>query len=114
MFQEVTLEELCIFASKDEASVKESVLLDFILAWGKTNSVNPTELAQVLEYVRFSKLTLQEFYEYGNLGEMAPFWNRIEVVESLEQVRKLHEGPVTTRRTSKMFINHYFNFQFFF
>ena len=66
MFQEVTLEELCSFAAEDEASVKESFLLDFILAWGKTNSVKPTELAQVLEYVRFSKLTIQEFYEYGN------------------------------------------------
>ena len=60
----------------------------------------------VLEYVRFTKLSLQEFYHFVNLDAMSPFWQKTELVDSLERTRKLHEAPVATRRSGEDFLIH--------
>lgn len=82
--------------------MKERDLLAFILVWAGHNSVPSREVGMVLEYIRFTKLSLEDFYHFVNLKEMSPFWERKVVVESLMKARKIHELPVATRRSGRL------------
>jgi len=84
--------------------MKEKDLLAFILVWAGHNSVPSGEVGTVLEFIRFTKLSLGDFNHFVNLKEMSPFWERNVVVEALMKGAEYHEVPNATwqRRSSKL------------
>jgi len=84
--------------------MKEKDLLAFILVWAGHNSVPSEEVGMVLEYIRFTKLSLEDFNHFVNLPEMSPFWERKVVVESLMYGALFHKVPQATwkRRSGRL------------
>ena len=93
---------MCV-VSDDNASVHEYPLLLFILQWADENSVHKYELARVLEHVRFTKMSMQCYFEAVSLPALAPFLRSRNKLDSLKNGKKFHDPPVTTRNSGKSF-----------
>lgn len=49
--------------SHEETSVDEFSLVEFLLNWARAADVDSADLASVLEYVRFTRLSHQQFHQ---------------------------------------------------
>ena len=61
------------------------------------------DMMAVLEHVRFTKLTQEQFFKFMNLEQLQPFIDGPYRVKSLENGRAYHDGPMAlaTRKSGK-------------
>ena len=99
----MTVDELESVISSDFACVNEYQLLQFILEWGAANDGNKYDVGRLLEHVRFTKMSMQQYFEAVALDQLTPFLHGCNKLKSLSNAKKFHDPrPVTTRKLGRL------------
>ena len=80
----------------DFACVEEYPLLRFLIDWARENDMTKNELARVIEHVRFTRMSMENYFEAVTLPEL----KLTNTPLSMKRGKKFHDTPITTRRTA--------------
>ena len=99
----MTLEELEEVICDDFACIEEYPLLQFLIDWATENDMTKHELARVIEHVRFTRMSMENYFEAVSLPELEVFVKGRQKMKplSMKRGKKFHDPPITTRRTGE-------------
>ena len=99
----MTVEELEEVICDDFACIQEFPLLTFIVDWATENDISKDELARVIEHVRFTRMSMENYFEAVSHPDLEVFLRRRQKnkPESMKRGKKFHDPPMTTRRTGQ-------------
>ena len=84
----------------DEVCMKEQNILQMVLEWGDSVEIPPEDMSAVLETVRFTKLTMEQFFDAINSNKLEQFEDGPLAVQALERGHDIHNGPMKLRRSA--------------
>ena len=86
-------EEMAALINKDEVSIREACLMDFLLVWKRHNAIDAYEFATVVEHIRFTNMSQADFFRFMRVEEVSSSQH----VKSLRNGKRKHDAPVQTR-----------------